>query len=296
MQRKRSTLSSAKGLTLVELLIALGIGALLLGLSLSLVLSNRQLYVLDQTRTALNQNLRAGLDLLGADVRQAGERMPPDFSPIEVQGGHTLILRRNLLDQVLTLCDRNGIQAGSAQDVLFVARRDDNPPPQCLPQDGNGNGWDDRLEAFARYRQQNGGEVNLYIYDPTSRRGEFFPYDAEDQSRFHIHRARGRWTNAYTGNGAGRVYALEERRYILQGDALVLVLNGDTGNPLRLVDRVQGFQVTVRTRSGNRHTDYNGRTESWTEVAAVEVALTFRDGRLTRRLTGEYFPRNALSH
>ncbi|WP_337845956.1 prepilin-type cleavage/methylation domain-containing protein, partial [Thermus sp.] len=254
MQRKRSTLASAKGLTLVELLIALGVGILLLGLSLSLVLSSRRLYTLDQTRTALNQNLRATLDLLGADVRQAGERTPPDLPAIEAIGGNTLVLRRNLLDTVLTLCDPSGIRAGSSQDVLFVARRNQSPPPQCLPQDGDGNGRDDRLEAFARYRQEGGGKVTLYLYDPTTGRGEFFPYDTEDHSRFHLHRARGRWLNDYPGNGTARIYALEERRYLLQGDVLTLILNGDTAHPLSLVDRVRGFRVAVRTQDGSIRT------------------------------------------
>ncbi|WP_337845324.1 prepilin-type cleavage/methylation domain-containing protein, partial [Thermus sp.] len=254
MQRKRSTLASARGFSLVELLVALGIGILILGLSLSLVLSSRRLYTLDQARTAMNQNLRAALDLLGADIRQAGERAPMDLPAVQVSGGNTLVLRRNLLDPVLTLCDRNGIQAGSGQDVLFVARRDNNPPPQCLPQDGNGNGWDDRLEAFARYRQENGGEVTLYLYHPTTGNGEFFPYDAEDHSRFHIHRARGRWAADYPGNGTTRIYAMEERRYLLQGDVLTLILNGDTAHPLSLVDRVRGFRVAVRTQDGSIRT------------------------------------------
>ncbi len=295
MLQKRFTLASAKGLTLVELLVALGIAVLILGLSLSLVLSSRRLYTLDQTRTALNQNLRAALDLLGADIRQAGERTPMDFPAVQVSGGNTLVLRKNLLDVVLTLCDRNGIRAGSSQDVLFVARRDNNPPPQCLPQDGNGNGWDDRLEAFARYRQENGGEVTLYLYDPTTGNGEFFPYDAEDQSRFHIHRARGRWAADYPGNGTTRIYALEERRYLLQGDTLSLALNGNTLNPLRLVDRVAGLRVVVRTQDGRTHTDFGGRGQRWTDVAAILVEVTVQEGGRSRTLGGEYFPRNVLS-
>ncbi|AFV77326.1 prepilin-type N-terminal cleavage/methylation domain-containing protein (plasmid) [Thermus oshimai JL-2] len=295
MPQKRSTLASAKGLTLIELLVALGIGALILALSLGLVLSNRQLYTLDQTRTALNQNLRAALDLLGADIRQAGERTPMDFPAVQVSSGNTLVLRRNLLEAVLTLCDRNGIRAGSSQDVLFVARRDHSPPPQCLPQDGDGNGWDDRLEAFARYRQENGGEVTFYLYDPTTGRGEFFPYDAEDQSRFHIHRARGRWTNDYPGNGTSRIYALEERRYVLQDGLLHLILNGNAAAPLRLVDRVTGFRVAVRTQDGRTHTDFGSRGQRWTDVAAILVEVTVQEGGRSRTLSGEYFPRNVLS-
>lgn len=65
-----------KGFTLVEILVALGIAGLLLGIVLSTTLGHRRLYVLDQNRTAANQNLRAALDILVADLRQAGRGFP----------------------------------------------------------------------------------------------------------------------------------------------------------------------------------------------------------------------------
>ncbi len=71
-----------RGYSLVEILIALGIGVLILGLLLTITLANRRLYVLDQSRTASNQNLRAALDLVVTDIRQAGERLPADFPAV----------------------------------------------------------------------------------------------------------------------------------------------------------------------------------------------------------------------
>jgi type IV pilus assembly protein PilW len=311
MLQKQSTLSSAKGFTLVELLIALGIGTLLLGLALGLVLSNRRLYTLDQTRTALNQNLRAALDILGADIRQAGERMPVDFSPIEVRGGNTLILRRNLLEEVLSVCDRNGINGN--QDNIPVADR--NPPNNasaeyleaCGYKDLNGNGYDDRIDAWRAYRCNLDGNpscntgasreiARVYIYDPVRQIGEWFDYDAEDRSGFKIHKGNNdRWQRSY--NALARLYLLEERRYTLQNGILQLILNDDTRNPLRLVDRVTNFRVAVRTRSGTRYLDYSSAPsqESWRNIAAIEVAITVQDRGQRRELTAEYLPRNVLS-
>ncbi len=109
------------GFTLVEILVALGIASLLLGVILSTTLGHRRLYVLDQNRTAANQNLRAALDILVADLRQAGERLPLDFPAVEVRNGTELVLRRNLFDVVLSLCDRNGI-SGNQDNTRTTSR------------------------------------------------------------------------------------------------------------------------------------------------------------------------------
>lgn len=294
MERKRSSPNFARaGFTLVELLLALVLGTLILGISLRLVLSERTVYRLDQQRTGANQGARAALDLLGADIRQAGERLPMDLSPVVVRPG-LLITRRNLLDAVLALCDN--INAGSSQDVVFVARR--NPPqgtpPQCYPTDGDGDGWDDRLEAFMNYRQNAGGEVTLYIYNPATRQGEFFAYDREDQSRFHIHRARGRWTYDYRQDQQPRIYALEERRYTLQGDRLVLYLNGDTSNPQALVAGVTGFTVQALTPSGPQ-AQFGDGVGNPRDLQGVRLEVQIRSGNLRRTLSAQYFPRNIFS-
>jgi prepilin-type N-terminal cleavage/methylation domain-containing protein len=173
------------GFTLVEILVALGIASLLLGVILSTTLGHRRLYVLDQNRTAANQNLRAALDILVADLRQAGERLPLDFPAVEVRNGTELVLRRNLFDVVLSLCDRNGISGN--QDNIPVADR--NPPRNasteyieaCRFRDEDGNGFDDRIDAWRNYRCGLDGDpacqtgnrrevVRVYIHDPSTGR------------------------------------------------------------------------------------------------------------------------------
>ncbi len=293
-ERKRSSPNFARaGFTLVELLLALALGAIILGVSLRLVLSERTLYRLDRERTEANQGARATLDLLGADIRQAGERLPIDLDPVVVRPGE-LITRRNLLDAVLPLCDN--INAGSSQDVVFVARR--NPPqgtpPQCYPTDGDGDGWDDRLEVFSDYRQRMGGVVTLYIYNPATRQGEFFAYDREDQSQFHIHRAQGQWNHTYLQDQQPRIYALEERRYVLQGNRLVVYLNGDTQNPQALVAGVTGFTVQALTPTGPQ-TQFGNGVGHPQDLQGVRVEIRIREGGLERTLSAQYFPRNILS-
>lgn len=62
-----------KGFTLLELLLATVIGVAMIGVALSLVISNRRVYELDQVRTQLNQNLRSAMDVVGIDIRQTGD-------------------------------------------------------------------------------------------------------------------------------------------------------------------------------------------------------------------------------
>lgn len=40
-----------------------------------LIVDQRKLFVEDQNRSQINQNLRAAIDLVGTDVKQTGERL-----------------------------------------------------------------------------------------------------------------------------------------------------------------------------------------------------------------------------
>ena len=299
------------GFTLVEILVALGIASLLLGVILSTTLGHRRLNALDQNRTAANQNLRAALDILVADLRQAGERLPPDFPAVEVRNGTELVLRRNLFDVVLSLCDRNGISGD--QDNIPVADR--NPPEEasteyieaCRFRDEDENGLDDRIDAWRNYRcgldgdpacqTDNGGEVvRVYIHDPSTGRGEWFDYDGEDDgedgSGVRIHRGNpGRWQNSY--GPLSRLYILEERRYFLSGTVLNLAENGGGGRGL--VGDVVSLQI--KARAGNStYINFPPPGVSWTSLEYVEVTVKSRLGNVERALSTQAVPRNVFSH
>jgi prepilin-type N-terminal cleavage/methylation domain-containing protein len=298
------------GFTLVEILVALGIASLLLGVILSTTLGHRRLYVLDQNRTAANQNLRAALDILVADLRQAGERLPPDFPAVEVRNGTELVLRRNLFDVVLSLCDTNGISGN--QDNIPVADR--NPPQDasteyieaCRFRDEDGNGLDDRIDAWRNYRCGLDGDpacqtgnrrevVRVYIHDPSTGRGEWFDYDGEDDgedgSGVHIRRGnRDPWQNSY--GPLSRLYILEERRYFLSGTLLNLAENGGGGRGL--VGDVVSFQIEARA-GNSTYTDFPPPGVSWTSLEYVEVTVKSRLGNVERALSTQAVPRNVFS-
>ncbi|MGC8968386.1 MAG: PilW family protein [Thermus sp.] len=296
-----------KGFTLVELLVALGIGSLLLGLLLSTTLSNRRLYALDQNRTAVNQNLRAALDLLVADVRQAGERLPVDFPAVEVRNGNELILRRNLLDVAMAVCDRNGI-SGNQDNIPVADRNPNNATPDyleaCAFRDANNNRYDDRIDAWREYRCNSDGVpgcddnkgnprevVRAYIYDPSTGRGEWFDYDAEDSSGVKIHKGNNeRWQNSY--GPLSRLYILEERRYFLEGGVLKLQENGRAAKGL--VADVTAFNVRAKAR-GNWYTSFPSANLNWRTLEAIEGTVEVRIGNVARTMTTQAVPRNVFS-
>ena len=310
MRWKRSTPNSAEsGFTLVELLVAAAITVVLLGVVFSLVISARRTYRLDQTRTAANQNLRAAMDLIGADVRQAGERLPSDVPAVMVERGRTepnreqfsvLTLRKNTSDAVLPVCE--DVRRDDAE-ILVVKQSADYAA--CAIVDGNGNGYDDRLETWRDLRcQQDGVQgcqnkeqeiLRVFLYDPVTREGQWLTYDNENLARGIIE-VRSGPTTAFLASHHPRLYAMEEHRYWVNEGKLVLTANDD--KTLKLIEGIIQFDVEVTTQDGTRLNDFNG---DWTGIASVSVTLGVKEslprGRtLTRRLTASYVPRNVLSH
>lgn len=296
-----------EGMTLIEILVALGIASLILGVLLSTVLGNRRIYNLDQSRTAVNQNLRTALDIVVADLRQAGERLPNNLPAVEIRAdGNELVLRRNLLDTVLSVCDSNGISGN--QDNIPVADKNPSKNAQtayleaCGFSDRNNNGYDDRIDQWRAYRCGSDGApdcqtgslretVRAYIYDPATGNGEWFDYDQEDASGVKIHKGNnGRWQNSYGQNS--RLYLLEERRYYLEGTLLKLAENGQSGRGL--VADVVRFQAQARA-GGNWYTAFPAPGLTWTNLEAVEVRVRARIGRIEREMVTQTVPRNVLS-
>ena len=308
--RKRSTRRSsdprpagAAGFSIAEVLVALTLVVVLTGSALAIALSSRSVYDTDLNRTTLNQNLRVGVDLLGIDVRQAGQQLPNDIPAIQILdraggGTDTLILQRNELGVVLPVC--KDVQAGTASDAVFVALRRRNPPLGCSPvPDGDADDWPDNLQVWRNYRINHGGEVRAYIYNPTTGEGEFFVYDQEDNSTFHIHKRNDdRWQFDYPVDDGSRVYILEEKTYQVTEDILEFYLNGVTDDVRKLIYSVSDFQATAHLDDGSIRAAF-GAGDDWSDIESIEIGLSgrvrFRGRTMNRTLTTRFFPRNVHS-
>jgi type IV pilus assembly protein PilW len=304
---RRSSRACTEGYSLIEILVSLAVTGVIAAATLTIALSTRGMFETDQHRTTINQNLRAGIDLLGIDVRQAGERLPFDAPAVQITDGSSgapdeLTLRHNMLDYVLPVCKE--INAGSAADSVFVARKkvvgQPKVPQGCIPvPDENGDGWPDNLEAWRDYRLANGGEVLAFIHNPVTGNGEFFVYDDEDNSTFHLHKNNSEnWTYSYAPNQEPRIYILEQRTFRLEGDVLQVVVNDDTAGALNLVNRIRDLQVRAVFKDGSVQSTLAGKV--WTDLQSLDVTLvageSFDDRDMNRTVETRFFPRNILSH
>lgn len=260
-----------QGLTVIELLVAASLAVIVIALALSMVLSSRNVFSLDRARTNVNQNLRSAMDIVTADIRQAGERVGPSVPAITVQksstGGDRLILQRNLLDTTLPVC--KDISAGSNTDAVVVADASissthSNPNAACKGK-AKGN-WADgavtALNTWETYRETNGvpnanssgkKAFQAYIYDPQTGQGEFFYVDATDSSQMHIHRENGygSWKHSYKASDQAFVYVKDQRVYSLDTTDHVLQLTVNDGSPQNVVAGIHGFTVdTYMQQSG----------------------------------------------
>jgi type IV pilus assembly protein PilW len=286
------------------LLVAFALAVVLVGSALSIALSSRDMLTADERRTRLNQSLRGTLDLLGIDVRQAGERLPGDFPAIEIVDGasggpDTLVLRRNLLDEVLPLCET--LTAGEVVDEILVAVGSGSPPQGCAPvADDDADGWPDNIGAWRAHRDVGGGQVFVYIYNPVDRDGEWFLFDGDGTTSHQLHKGNGDpWQATYAINQQGRAYMLEERTYEL--DSGVLQFTRDTGvsGAVHVSANLIDFQVRAVMADGSIQ-DVLDSDDDWTQLRSVEVTVQARtdagDDTMTRSLTARFFPRNILSN
>ena len=71
MNARRNSLSARRGLTLVEMLIATGIGAIMIGIMLALVSYAERSFAVTSSNVDLESKGRFALDKLGRELRQA---------------------------------------------------------------------------------------------------------------------------------------------------------------------------------------------------------------------------------
>jgi type II secretory pathway pseudopilin PulG len=291
-----------RGFTLIEVLLASGIAVAVIGIAMGIIVSSQRVVQLDETRLSLAQNLRTGLDLVGNDVRQLGERLPSSFPALLITDGTSgasdeLTVRRNLLSTTLPICAN--IAAASSNPVTVALPSTPAPSAICQRSDANGNGKTDNLEEWDDYRTAAGGSVKAFIYSPVTKLGEFFDYTAQNHTNATIPLSSGTWTNAYSAADQPFVLILEERRFYVASNILYLSVNRATGEPL--VPDIVNFQATVTldvAGTPTAATSVDASTD-WKTLQAVRVSLSgrqrLRSGDVNRTLEADFLPRNVLS-
>ncbi len=292
---------SERGMTLLEALVASTLSLLIVGMTVSATTANRAAFAYDAVRTNLNQNLRGATDVVAAELRQAGERLPPGFPAIEITNGtpgDTLIVRRNLINEVLTLCQALTTTSTTSAYITSTAA---GRPPACTfgSQTVNYNAWSTYRLAQAGYT------APAYIYDFSTRKGQFFTYSSENTSGSvqRIIRSGGSWTNAYTAYNSA-IYIMREWKFSLsttagQSDLLQVYQDGATTPSYNVAFGLATFQIRALMQDGTSKTSFTN-ADSWTLLSAVELTATgssnYRERPITSTLVTRVFPRNILSN
>lgn len=303
------SLPSRSGFTLIETLIALAVAAILLGLVLPLVLSQRRVVQLDQARTSANQTLRAVSQLLAADVRIAGERfgeglaLSPIAVSLDASGESVVVLRRNLED-ALPVCQ--SVPAGSTGTSVVVA--DWGPTvthPQCSVNRTatfGGVDWPYTLDAHRRIAEAQGGLASAYIFDPASRSGQWFAMRidaAQGSPPDEVQCDDGcAWTTDYEPGANAYIALLDAIEYRLV-DGVLQRRDLASGEVLRIASGIESFQMTVSlTGEATPRTTFPD-TGVWRSITSLDldVVVERREGGTLaeRSLQTRLFPRNVLS-
>jgi type II secretory pathway pseudopilin PulG len=276
MMSFKPLLKAQSGFSLLELTVTVVISFIILGVSLSLIITQRRQYLNQQANTDTNQTLQSAMDFMGTDIRQAGENVGPGLGlPIVrlVNGAvgepDELWVQRKLLDTALNVCEN--INPG-ARGTIKVSDKSSIPVAGCSFSDDAtlpkvANSISDDVDAWTNFRcrvgpiknvcaqaptnncNQNGGTSNdecswAYIYDPIEGRGEFFIYYGENKTDQILVSAT--FANSYTVVHQPKIYILEQRHYFLsapnvKGDR---ILNLET----RDRDEVASYQIVNRLR------------------------------------------------
>jgi len=303
MNFRRFLQNSSSGFTLLELLVAMSLGLVIIGLGLSTALTSKNIYSLDIVRTRINQDIRGALDFIGSEVRIAGENFPSSFPAImTVDGGGVnpdqLILRRNLLDESLKVCVDK--LSGSA-DMTLVFSKVGSSESGCTYPSAPDEGAAIKFAEWNAYRDSQDPKIvdHTYIFNRSTRLGEWFNYSSETDSgtELFIQRQGGGWSNDYTV-GTSAVYVMEEWKLLLNGQTLQLILNNDSANPYNVAFGIEEFQVRALLQDGSSVDTFDS-SENWKQLRAIEITMegseSFKGNIIEGNLTAQFFPRNVLS-
>ncbi len=142
MRLLKTQVYTTNGFTLIELLVASAVALTVLSIALGVMSEQRRWTLTNSARANANDNLRLVSDLIGQDIKQAGERLDqntemPGVSIIPgatAAAPDTLVLQRQVISQTLPVCQN--IAAGSSNTSVDVSLITPSTVTNCLYSDG----------------------------------------------------------------------------------------------------------------------------------------------------------------
>ncbi len=292
---KERTIENESGFSLMEVLVASSLGALVIALVVANILTNHSVYFEDIKRTSINSNLRASMDIMSMNIRQAGENLSDNFPTIVIEDGGSdedavLTLRRSPLQEAITVCST--INIGGNKLTTWTSS---SSTPACL----QANAFPLVQTVMSAYTSLN-GEVEGYIYNSITKKGEFTTIQLDPDEQFlKIKNV----TNQYDPL-VSHLYLLEEMSFSMAPATKTLNLyrNGDYANPNTVAFDITKFNARIEYLNGTTDTDYDstGSDPNWKNIDQIEITLGGEKQVKTRTIessiSAKFFPRNILSN
>lgn len=284
---------NSRGFTLIELLAATSAGLLILSFAVPFTSMFRDTMGNDIAKSRISSSLRGGMDIIGADIRVAGENLPSVFPAVELTNGasgaaDTLYLRRNLLDEILPVC------AASAAGATTITFANNSTVAGC-----SYSGQTTAYNSWRNYRISQGGTVRAYIFNTVTKLGEFIRYnnDVNGGTSYSVRTASG-LTRAYPA-GSSAMYMLEEWRINLASNSIQIQTNQDATTLGTISFGITNMQVSILMQDATTKTAFT-TADAWDQIKSIDLTLTgvdeYRNQNITRSLIGKFFPRNVLSN
>jgi type II secretory pathway pseudopilin PulG len=316
MMSFKPLLKAQSGFSLLELTVTVVMSFIILGVSLSLIITQRRQYLNQQANTDTNQTLQSAMDFIGTDIRQAGENVGPGLNlPIVrlVDGGagapDELWVQRKLLDTALNVC--KDVPSGTNTEIE-VSDKTPSSGSSCRFTDTTvpPNSISDDVDSWHNFRcrigpgkttcnksgtcKQNGGANGecswAYIYDPVKGTGEFFTYFGENTS--DQIQVVANFSNKYRVKDKPQIYILEQRHYFLsapnvKGDRILNLETRDRDEvaSYQIVNRLRDFQLKGLVANAWIANGFNASPvpvvppyTDWQTLQSVEVTLNAVNG------------------
>lgn len=293
----QSRFAEQRGFSILEVLASLTIGAIVMAIVISSVLSLRNTYFEDIKRTQINGNLRSAMDIISMNIRQAGENVLSGFPAVLLQNGasgasDTLILRRSPITEILTLC-----QDVSQGSVLQYVSSGLLLNAECIPSNVT-----PLYNTFTAELAAQEGNPRVFIYDSAQKKGEFLDYLHGGTSSGQYYLSTSGTSRAYNKLSTA-LYVIEEYQFSQNAatSRLELVINQETSQVRPVAFDITDFQVKFLMQDGSTLTSFDQQgSQDWKDIHYIDLTLSGRDtfkGRtFTSTINAAYFPRNVLSY
>lgn len=308
MKRRLYIRNSDRGFTLIEMMAVLSVSMILISMGVSATISAREAIVQDYQRTKMNQQLRGALDIVSANIREAGENLVSSFPAIEIVDGGAgpdeLVVRRALVDEVLTLCQTVTQGAASNLYMALTYPVGTDPTPGCIYSDNLQN-----YTSWNSHRTSLGGTARGYIFNRGTKEGQFFDFNsmAQNGSEMYLHvTTPWQFTFPVVNDGSpspAAAYIIEELRFYIDTSAtspntLMMMMNEEEATVQNIAPDVSSFNVRAFMQDGSVLSSFN-RSNSWSLLRGVEVSfggvVGYRERLLQTTVSSRFVPRNVFS-